>query len=374
MINLAIIEEKMENIINEGWSDGMSVYFGNSNNSYSIVSGHISSSPSFPLCNTTLFDLASVTKIFTLVTVMKLVEQNILDLNAPIKMYTNHFPNISEIKIFELMNFSKQLCTTTRLENYSSVNDALSTLKNIQYLNSSVKYTDMGAIVLSQIVNEVLHNSNGFKLFSKDLWASIGLTNTYWWNDIPSEMLKYTQNYDSEFKIINGDILKVQTAIGTVHDKKAQILGACGHAGIFSTPYDISIFARKLLSGEILSQASIDTLTSDKYNSYAPNQTFGLLCYKKHPDIKQSEIPFLASDNSIAISGYTGTYLLLDFTNKIYIFIGANRLYHRLTYTDISLDNEKSACFLIKNNVKYVKDYVYKKDIIRDLCFSQLIN
>lgn len=126
-----------------------------------------------------------------------------------------------------------------------------------------------------------------------------------------------------------------------------------------------------LLSGKIISTETIGLLTSSTYDSYSKNNHYGLLCYKKYADLCQSEIPELCSSQSIAMTGYTGTYILVDFENDLFTFIGANRLYKRETTSNINnqITIEKISPIVICNT----KNYVYRKDKLRDEIINLLI-
>jgi CubicO group peptidase (beta-lactamase class C family) len=224
----------------------------------------------------------------------------------------------------------------------------------------------MGAIVLSKIIDYILIPYSSFYEYSKNLFAKWKLTNTYWWIDIPESKLSNIQCYDNEFKFYNNQYVTLSTPLGTVHDPKARIIGVCGHAGIFSCADDIRILSQKLLSGEIFDRNIVNIITHQTYDSVCATNHFGLLCYKKYENARQSEIPYTSSDSSIAISGYTGTYWLLDFELNNFLFIGTNRLYNRLSnLTEIPILNES-----IDAPIRGTKDYVYRKDVLRDLIIN----
>lgn len=361
MITFNLLQEETHRIVEERWTDGIVVKFGCSQKSYSLKSGVMDISTKKRVSLDTLFDLASVSKFFTMVGTLKLVEENLIDLDKKVGDYSSGFPKISELKLFELMNFSKQIITPGRIDNCESYEEAIHQLRNSELKNSEVIYTDIGIIILSHIINEVLGSPDGFKNHIKRIFTDNELHNTFWWEDIPQKELHRVMNYDNEYRLIDDKLICIHTPQGIVHDKKAQVLKAVGHAGIFSTVSDISRFAENLLEGKILKKSTIDILTSEKYDSLGSSQKFGLMCYKKIPDPIKSEIPPNLSSQSIAISGYTGTYLLLDFDNKFYMSICANRIHNRLTNAET---------IMLKNKVpiKCTKNYVYRKDHLRNLC------
>jgi CubicO group peptidase (beta-lactamase class C family) len=155
------------------------------------------------------------------------------------------------------------------------------------------------------------------------------MDSSFWWTDIPRSDFAHLQSYDNEYKVLNDTLIPKRTPLGTVHDTKAQILKVSGHAGIFSTPKDLSKFCFNILSGNIISQKSLEIMSLAIYDYYIDNQRFGLLCYKKASDIIKSEVPYYLSEAAFAMSGYTGTYLVIDPENNYYASINSNRIYNR---------------------------------------------
>ncbi len=345
------LKEEVKKIVSEGWTDGMAVLWGTPSKSHSLYSGVISGTDSVPVTENTVYDLASVTKLYFLVCILKLVETDTLSLDAYVGDYSTLFPNISNLKIYELMNFSKLLQTSRRIDTALSHDEAVSILRDVQLVDGAPRYSDMGAIILSLILNMLPRTS--LRELLSEVKTICNLNDTYFWDELPSKLLSRTQSYDKEYIFQNDIITTKSTPLGIPHDSKARILGACGHAGIFSTPKDISTFCRCLLSEKIVTKNTLSIVCSAKYDTYVDEQHFGLLCYKKAINKKKSEIPALFSDASFAISGFTGTYLLIDPDNLRYISINSNRIYHRCTSN--SLGQYPIMC---------TKNYVYRKDSI----------
>ena len=345
------LKDEVKKIISEGWTDGMAVLWGTPSISHSIYSGIISGSDSIPVAENTVYDLASVTKIYFLVCVLKLVEKEILSLDACVGDYSALFPNISNLKIFELMNFSRLLQTARRIDTAINYEEAVSILHKVQLVEEPPRYSDMGAIILSLILNELPGAS--FRESMSEIKAICNLHDTFFWDELPTEYISHTQSYDKEYVFENNKIITKNTPVGIPHDPKARILGACGHAGIFSTPGDITQFCKCLLSERIITSSTLSLVCSSKYDTLIDEQHLGLLCYKKSLNKKKSEIPTLFSDVAFAISGFTGTYLLVDLYNEFFVSINSNRVYHRCPKSHIQNDTIKSTT-----------DYVYRKDQI----------
>lgn len=354
----------IQNIIDENYTDGIVCKFGKPGHVKTECVGIISNEYGLPINDNTLFDLASVTKILSLVTIFKLIEEGFIELEKPVGYYSDRFLYMKNLHIYELMNFSCSIVTDRRIDTCSSRVEALELLYNAKpKLDSAPQYSDIGIIVLVELINIIGNSDTFYYEYSKHLWDSIGMNNTYWWFDIPKNMYPVTQCYDFEYRFKSNHLSCIRTPLGQVHDKKAATLSVAGHAGVYSTADDMVKFTYSLINGELLNPSSIDCIISSNYDSYNGDQHYGLLCYKKAKTEKKSEVPFKFSDESIAMSGYTGTHLLIDFKNKEFIFIGANRINERLTYSDIDVDQDLSIESFEKIR-GYSIDYVYRKDEI----------
>lgn len=344
-MNINDIISEQNKIVSEGWTDNLVSCFGNTSQTYFCSVGNKN-------IEDRLWDLASVTKLYSLIFILSLHEHNEFDITKKIKDYTNSYPNISNLYIYELLNFSYELCTPMRIDKCSSFTEALSTLYNVEVKNHNVTYSDIGIMVITQIINEYFNSSLFFYNHSTNLFKKLGLTRTLWWTDIKDTETNI-EEYNFEHKLLNNQLTTLNTKHGECHDIKAKIIPYAGHAGLFSSAKDVALFATKLLSGSIISDKTISLITDTKYDKWNSTHHYGLLCNKKHNIEKYSEVPFSCSDNSIAISGYTGCYLLLDFKKREFVFIGANRINNRITninYGDFS------------SNYICTKDYVFRKD------------
>ncbi len=345
-----IINEAIK-IVHEGWTDGIVLSYGSCSDNDYFAYGYISGALNAPASENTLYDIASVTKLFTLVAVLRLCDKGILSLEAQVGDYSTNFSNIGHIHIYELMNFSKTLITDRRIDVLTNQEEALSLLYNIKQADTPPRYSDMGPIILGLLIDSI--EGMSFKETVKEIFNICQLNNTFWWPDLPNSITDSIQSYDNEYSLTNEGIKIINHITGIPHDKKAALLGTTAHAGIFSTPQDLSRFSISLLSNRLLSDESLECIGSKKYDYITNNgQRFGLLCYKKTENEIISEVPFQFSDNAIAISGYTGNYLMIDPNKNRFISINSNRIYNRCpsSYYDIS------------GSTKGTRNYVYRID------------
>lgn len=105
----------------------------------------------------TIFDLASVTKLFTSLSILKLVENNIIKLDDDIIKYAPEFKKMNGITIFDLLSFRVPLKTNGRIDNASSLEESVKKLFDIEIDTNSTNnrpYTDMGAMVLKYVIEK----------------------------------------------------------------------------------------------------------------------------------------------------------------------------------------------------------------------------
>lgn len=72
----------------------------------------------------TIFDLASVTKVFTSISLLKLVQDGVIRLNDTVVKYAPQFKNLNDVTIYDLMTFGVPLKTNCRVDRASSREEA----------------------------------------------------------------------------------------------------------------------------------------------------------------------------------------------------------------------------------------------------------
>lgn len=362
------IISEIKKIINEGWTDGIAACVGSRKEKFTYCSGVYENGLSHAVTEYTLFDLASVSKLFTLIGICSMIQDNIIDINKCVFEYPGlkKYINLQHLHLYELINFSCEIRTpylVTECQTSQEVNDCLA--KAYVY-SDQPRYSDIGVMVFVNMI-DMLFYKNYFRTQMKNIWEKNHMHNTFWFDEIPHGFLKCVQSYDKEYSIdSNNNLIIKRTPIGIVHDEKCRVVGSAGHSGIFTCLNDIIIFCTNVLDYKIVNKDIINEyVLSTYYDTYTEknNQHFGILSYKKTENNITSEIPSFASSKSIAMSGYTGCYLLLDFEKKKYVFIGSNKIHNKLN-TDKSIGE-------INLNLKNTKTYVYRKDILRDFLFTE---
>lgn len=314
-----------------------------------------------------IFDLASVTKFFTCLTLFKLFENGLIDFEQPVGEYDKRFKNIGHLTVGDLMGFQQKLVTSDRIDLMSNPKEAEKVLFAIRdYPNDLRPYSDMGAIVLKYIIESITQMSF-FDIIRDFILIPNRMKNTnitYSKND-----LKTVVSNNFELRISNDKIvLDMDTDKGIVHDRKARLLGRngrdlVGHAGLFSSATDMCLLLQNILREKIVCKNSLLKI-SEKQIGYQNaegkySQYLGMLCHTKHPIEIQSEVYRNLSDAAFGQGGYTGTYFSVDPLNGVFVFLGTNRCHHRTTVihdcTD-SLVNKYKETYPISTKFAWERD------------------
>ena len=285
-----------------------------------------------------LFDLASLTKLFTGVLVMKLKEEGRLDPDGMVTDYAPAFSRLGGVRVREILGFETGLRTPVRVDSCCSREEALRVLREIEPVErGSRAYSDMHAMVL----HDVLEGAGGdsyMRILKTRILDVLGMDSTFC--RVPGEFLPRWVDVSGGCRIEQGVWKRDEgPEPGRPHDPKARILwdgeDCPGHAGLFSTAGDMVRLARGLLGGQILSMESLREMSVNRTGRLLSDGTYtqylGYQCYVRHPQQVHSEVPAFMSEHSFALSGFTGHHLSLDVDRGMFVLALGNRVMGRLT-------------------------------------------
>lgn len=366
-----LIKDEIRVLIDEKeLCSGLTLAFGTTDNSINYNYG-ITGNNHLNVSNETIIDLASITKLFLSFAYFHLYDTKLVDFKRPISYYTNKFKNIKDFSIENLLHFNCVLKTQHRISNMQ-YEQAVDEIMHISGKISNIPiYSDMPSIVLGFLFEEISQMT--FGNYVDTLVERLRLNNTFW-----HSQKKYNNfmDYSGEIQISNNQIKSLVNPPLLVNDAKARTLSnngqyLCGHAGVFSNCDDMVKLSQALLSNKIISEKSLNIIgTVLNTNS---EQRFGNLCYCKSPNKHLSEVPSNFSENAFAMSGFTGNYLCIDPQKKLFIFIGANKLSSRISKCDDSIEIADSIISVNNKKIVCSKDFVFKKDRLRDVCSDYLL-
>ena len=304
------------------------------------ASGGVINMDGLAVTDDSIFDIASLTKLCTALTVMRLHEDGVIDLYAPVTRYAPQFVHLQDVTVDQLLGFEVLLTTKERVDTQPDRESGLLQLFDIRASEHTLGrfYSDMHAMVLGHAVE----GATGLRLedaMRKLIFEPLAMKNTV--AHVPQEMRSRCVSCDREHRIERGRwILREGIAPGTPHDPKARLLSPegealCGHAGLFSTRGDLIRLCQGLLQGSVISRESLAMMAKNRMGRRLPDgghtQYLGSQCYVKHPNQYFSEIPLYMSDRAIGLSGFTGHHLSVDPETGVFVVCLGSRVMNRLT-------------------------------------------
>ena len=327
----------------------------------------------------TIFDLASVTKLFTALSIVLLRERGKLRFTDPVSRYDARFAHIGDTTVYEMLCFRAGLRTDARIDEAADRETALQRLFNVRPtpLPPVRYYTDMGSMTLKYIV-EAASGMAYYDFVKANILDPFTMRTTF--ARVPDTLLARTVCYNYERRIVGGEY-RVDTACptGTVHDPKARVLcdggrDLCGHAGLFSTMGDMARLAQGLLNDALFSHEILREIGANRTGYPLPGgghtQYLGYLCYAKHPEQTYSEVPACFGERTLALNGFTGNHFSVDPEKNQYMIILANRIHNRITVATgrpdpndptVSLRWDDGKEYPVSQNYTYLKDPLLKE-------------
>ena len=258
-----------------------------------------------PITTTTKFDLASITKLFTTIQLLKANECHMIDLDKPLNYYNPKYVNF-DLPIKEILTFNHEITTNGRLDDsgisYEEASNRLQTANvNPEFTH---KYSDIGYMAVA----------NAFSNFKYDFESIFNL----------SLKLNNTSYGVKDSEISTGG---PANKLNIVHDSKARIFQYAGHAGVFSTSEDLIKLYDALRNGYLTKESLKSIVTPTLDPKYMTEDTMYFktedgkdipitrgMEYRHHPlGLDRSEVAEPQSDNAFAAAGFTGTYMSVDY-------------------------------------------------------------
>ncbi|WP_411158470.1 serine hydrolase domain-containing protein [Streptomyces sp. CBMA291] len=282
-----------------------------------------------PMTEDTVFDLASVSKLFTAVLAVRQVERGALDLDARVAAYLPEFGGGGkrDVTVRQLLTHTSGLRPWIPLYEEPTREGKRRRLREEEPLGppgSAYRYSDLNLISL-QLVLEEITGLGLDVLLREGITAPLGMRRTRF-APPPSwrQGIAATEDARPPWSGLDRGMVR-----GEVHDENAYALGGvAGHAGVFSRAWDLAVLARTLLNGgaygraRILSPASVELLFTD-FNTALPGDGHGLGF-----DLGQRwYMGAMATPRTAGHTGFTGTSLVLDPTSDAFLVLLGNSVH-----------------------------------------------
>lgn len=304
-----------------------------------------------PLEDDSIYDLASLTKLFTSVMTMILVERGQLALDECVGNIDSRFVHLKDVTVFDVLCYRVCLKTPGRIDDAPDREEGFRRLYLVEPSPSPAVrlYSDINAMVIKYVIEQ----KTGMALYDAikaSILSPAGMTETY--AQVPKSKLHRCVCYNYEHRIVRDTYqLRTDTLPGVPHDPKAMHLGGskrdlCGHAGLFSTRADMVRFAQALLGSELISRNTLLEIATNRTGKYNGDGTYrqplGFLCFTKHPLQRLSEVPAHMGRHALGISGFTGNHFVLDPDLDCFeVFLG-NRCHGRVSHITPAQDTDLS--------------------------------
>jgi CubicO group peptidase (beta-lactamase class C family) len=280
-----------------------------------------------PMRKDTIFDIASMTKLFTSIAAVQLIQAGRIGLDTPVAEYLPPFAANGKgaITIRNLLTHTSglpadpvpSLCDyPTNDQRWAAVYAVAPTAPP----NTTYLYSDMNMMTLGRVIETVTGQTLD-RVIAQRITRPLGLTDTMY---NPPAALQ-PRIAAEEYQPWTGRTI----VRGTVHDENAYCVGGVsGHAGIFSTAYDLAVLAQTLLDGgryghaRILAEPSTRLLFTD-FNQAYPGNSHGLgfeLNQRFYMDA-------LSSPVTAGHTGYTGTSIVIDPLSHSFVILLTNRVH-----------------------------------------------
>jgi len=278
---------------------------------------------SSPVDVNTMYDMASLTKVIATTTAaMMLEEEGQLDLDRTVASYLPEFnaPDKAAITMRMVMThrggleaFAALYKTFKGREQYlQQIN--LRPLKSVP--GTEMVYSDWD-MILTQLVIEKITGIPLDKFVDEKIFRPLGMTGTMY---TPDASLK-PRIAPTEIDTARGGLVW-----GKVHDENADAIGGvAGHAGLFSTAPDLSIFAVMLLNGgEYNGVRVVKAATVARWT--APQGRGSSRALGWDTPSQNSSAGHYFPPRSFGHTGFTGTSIWIDPTRDLFVILLTNRV------------------------------------------------
>lgn len=290
-----------------------------------------------PMRPDTIFDVASLTKLFTATVVMSLVEEGLLDLDQPIADHLPSFASVDRraVTLRHLLSHTSGLPDLLRLwidqPNPADRRRAVLEAPIRHRVGSTFEYSCVGYLVAGFLAEEVSRQTLP-ELVAERICVPLGLVDTGY--RPPEERLSRIAATEDQRAIGRGIVR------GSVHDENSWSLGGTGgNAGIFSTAGDLARFGEAIRRGgeldgrRILGEASVAEMLRDQLPAgIDPGYRQALGFRIAAPAFMGA----LAESGAVGHTGFTGTSIVIDGSRHLVVVLLTNRVHPSREWSDLS--------------------------------------
>ncbi|GAB2893143.1 serine hydrolase domain-containing protein [Streptomyces deserti] len=282
-----------------------------------------------PMAEDTVFDLASVSKLFTSILAVQQMERGALELEAPVVSYLPDFGRAGkqDITIRQLLTHTSGFRAWIPLYTAPTYQEKIQRVFDeapVSPPGTAYLYSDLNLISL-QLVLERVTGRTLDTLLHDEITGPLGLRRTRY--NPPASWKPGIAATEDARRPWSG--LDRGLVWGEVHDENAYSLGGvAGHAGVFSCAWDLAVLGRTLLNGgvhgraRILTPESVELMFTD-FNTAFPGDEHGL----GFELYQHWYMGAMATPRAAGHTGFTGTSLVLDPTTDSFLVVLGNSVH-----------------------------------------------
>jgi len=305
--------------------------------------GHIDIAPdSPPVTDSTMFDMASLTKVVATTTAAMILEdEGRLNLDSTVHSYLPELNDSAKAKITVRMI----LTHTAGFEAFATLwRDHKGRADYLTQINArplvynpgdSTIYSDWDFILAGLIIERITGTTLD-QFVATRVWQPLGMHDTGF-NPLVDGQLPADSSCTAGFRpdhplLSRIAVTEMDTAYrhikvhGIVHDENACALGGvAGHAGLFSSARDVAVFCQMLLNGGVYNGVRlIQPATVARWTARQSNKSSRAIGWDTPSDRSSAGRYF--SQRSFGHTGFTGTSIWVDPERGVFVVLLTNRV------------------------------------------------
>lgn len=258
---------------------------------------------------TTMFDMASVTKIMVTTTLaLMAIDDKLFSFDSYVSDFFDTPKHFENLKISHLLTHTigfgnKDLRKENN--NYDNIAEYILNLKGNE-IGEEVEYSCPAFILLGKIIEKV-YGKRLDVLFQQKIATPLNLKNS---------CFNPVEKGYSDF--VNSN-LRAQE-LGIVNDNNCRFLGGvAGNAGLFSCISDVSAYLKMLLCNGVplIKKDTLDYALKNYTADKSASRGMGFLC----SDERYSQTATLFNENSFGHCGHTGQSVFFNKESKLYVIV-----------------------------------------------------
>lgn len=277
-----------------------------------------------PRSDSTLWDLASLTKVVAAGAAMRLIDQGLLDLDAPVRTYVSEFSGgmRDQVTVRMLLNHTSGLRPYIPFWRTATSRDEALTQLFADPLRrppgTAAEYSDLNAILMGLVLERASGTSLD-SLLRREVLDPLAMHQT-WFRPEASLWERVAPSFKEN------DL----PVFGVPSDQNAVLLGGIsGHAGLFATGRDLARYAQAWLRGGLTSDGEtwVQSATVEEFLTGSPNAGTRLLGWDT-PDPEYeppSVFGRLLSPLAYGHTGWSGTEMWIDPARDLFVVFLTNR-------------------------------------------------